>query len=193
MPRDTLNMERIEQLVRELLIEIGEDPDREDLLRTPRRVAQSLAYLTSGNRTDPNVLINSACFSQETESMVIERDIELYSLCEHHLLPFFGRCHIGYIPNGKVFGISKMARLVDMYARRLQIQERLTEQVSHAIMKATGARGVGVLIESRHLCMLMRGVEKQNSLVVTSSLLGAFRDNASTRQEFLNLLNRPRL
>lgn len=187
------DLDRIEELVRALLAELGEDPDREGLIRTPRRVAESMAYLTSGYRTDPTALINRACFSQLTDSVVIERDIELYSLCEHHLLPFYGRCHIGYLPRGKVFGLSKLARLVDMYARRLQIQERLTEQISHAIMEATNARGVGVLIESRHLCMVMRGVEKQNSTVITSSLLGEFRENAKTRQEFLLLLNRPNL
>lgn len=193
MGENRINRERVQQLVYELLREIGEDPDREGLLETPRRIADALAFLTSGYRIDERTIINNALFTQETDSMVIEKDIELYSLCEHHMLPFFGRCHIGYIPAGKVFGISKLARLVDFYARRLQIQERLTEQISHAIQRATNALGVGVMIESRHLCMMMRGVEKQNSMVITSSLLGAFRENPRTRMEFLSLLNRPRV
>lgn len=184
------NMERIENLVRELLIAIGEDPDREGLVQTPKRIAGSLNYLTSGYRMDLEKVINNACFTQETSSMIIAKDIEVYSLCEHHMLPFFGRCHIGYIPNGKVFGVSKLARLVDMFARRLQIQERLTEQISHAVQSSIHSLGVGVIMEARHLCMMMRGVEKQNSMLVTSSLLGSFRSNASTRHEFLSLLER---
>jgi len=176
--------------VRELLIEIGEDPAREGLLNTPQRVAKALTFLTSGYRTDLKQLINGACFTQETSSMVIVRDIEVYSLCEHHMLPFFGRCHIGYIPGGRVFGVSKLARLVDMYARRLQLQERLTEQISQVVMESIKAKGVGVMIEARHLCMMMRGVEKQNSMMVTSSVLGAFRDSVATREEFLSLIGR---
>ena len=185
------NRERIEAATRELLLAIGEDPEREGLKGTPRRVAEAMAFLTSGYRADPQKLINGAIFTQETNSMVIVKNIELYSLCEHHVLPFFGRCHIGYIPSGRVFGLSKLARLVDMYARRLQLQERLTEQVSQAIMDSIDAKGVGVMIEARHLCMMMRGVEKQNSVMVTSSVLGAFRESAATREEFLALVGHP--
>jgi GTP cyclohydrolase I len=179
---------RIEALTRELLVAIGEDPDREGLARTPRRVAEAWNFLTSGYRADMDTLINEAIFTQSTISMVIVKNIEVYSLCEQHLLPFFGRCHIGYIPTGKVFGVSKLARLVDMFARRLQLQERLTEQVSQAIMEQIGARGVGVMMEARHLCMMMRGVEKQNSVMVTSSVLGTFRESQATREEFLSLI-----
>src|SRR6185312_1944205 len=181
---------RIAPLVRQLLLELGEDPDREGLAKTPERVARSLAFLTHGYHTRLADVVNQALFTQDTSSMVIVKDIEVYSLCEHHLLPFFGRCHIGYIPSGKVFGVSKLARLVDMYARRLQLQERLTEQISRAIMDTIGARGVGVMIEAKHLCMMMRGVEKQNSVMVTSSVLGVFRDNLATREEFLTLVGR---
>lgn len=188
-----INSEKVERLVRELLVEIGEDPKREGLLKTPERITRALAFLTSGYRADPDKLIHGACFTQDTSSMIIVKDIEVYSLCEHHMLPFFGRCHIGYLPKGEVFGVSKLARLVDMYARRLQIQERLTEQVSNAIMNSIAADGVGVMIEARHLCMMMRGVEKQNSMMVTSSLLGVFRDSPATRHEFLDLISRPRL
>jgi GTP cyclohydrolase I len=185
-----LNIERIGRLVRELLVEIGEDPAREGLLDTPKRVAKAFEFLTSGYRADTKQLINGACFTQETSSMVIVKDIELYSLCEHHMLPFFGRCHIGYIPGGTVFGVSKLARLVDMYARRLQLQERLTEQISKVVMESVNATGVGVMIEARHLCMMMRGVEKQNSTMVTSSVLGVFRDSLATREEFFSLIGR---
>jgi GTP cyclohydrolase I len=183
---------RIESLVKELLIEIGEDPAREGLRNTPKRVAASLQFLTSGYQADVDTLINEACFTQESDSMVVVKDIELYSLCEHHMLPFYGRCHIGYIPRGRVFGISKLARLVDLYARRLQIQERLTEQIAYAIKDSIKADGVGVMIEARHLCMMMRGVQKQNSMFVTSSVLGVFRNNPATREEFLSIINRPR-
>jgi len=184
------NIEKIERLIRELLVEIGEDPQREGLTRTPQRVAKSLVFLTSGYRTDRESLINQARFSQETDSMVILKDIEIYSICEHHLLPFFGRCHIGYIPKGKIFGASKVARLMDMYARRLQLQERLTEQIAYAIRDTIDAVGVGVMIEARHLCMMMRGIEKQNTMLVTSSLLGSFRESVATRQEFLSLIGK---
>jgi GTP cyclohydrolase I len=184
------NLAKIETLVRQLLVELGEDPQREGLLKTPERVARSLSFLTRGYREDLGAVINQALFTQTTSSMVIVKDIEVYSMCEHHMLPFFGRCHIGYIPDGKVFGVSKLARLVDMYARRLQLQERLTEQVSQVVMEEVGARGVGVLIEARHLCMMMRGVEKQNSTMVTSSVLGVFRDQLATREEFLSLVGR---
>lgn len=187
------NHERIEKLIKKLLIEIGEDPFRDGLVNTPKRVAASLRFLTSGYHTDIGKLINKACLVQKTDSMVVVKDIELYSLCEHHMLPFYGRCHIGYIPRGRVFGISKIARLVDVYARRLQIQERLTEQIAHAIKDAINADGVGVMIEARHLCMMMRGVQKQNSMFVTSSVLGTFRNNPTTRDEFLAIISRPKL
>jgi GTP cyclohydrolase I len=186
------NDDRIRRLVRELLIELGEDPAREGLVDTPKRVAAAFAYLTSGYKADVGKLINEAIFEQETTSMVVVKDIEIYSLCEHHMLPFYGRCHIGYIPHGRVFGISKLARLVDMYARRLQVQERLTEQIAFAIKDSINADGVGVMIEARHLCMMMRGVEKQNSMFVTSSVLGGFRTNPATREEFLSIINRRR-
>ena len=179
---------RIRELVRELLIAIGEDPDREGLVKTPQRVADALAFLTSGTRTNLEQIINGAIFTQQTNSMVIVKNIELYSLCEHHMLPFYGRCHIGYIPHGRVFGVSKLARVVDMYARRLQLQERLTEQISQEVMESIGAVGVGVMIEARHLCMMMRGVEKQNSIMITSSVLGTFRESVATREEFLALI-----
>lgn len=187
-----MNKQKVEGLIRELLLEIGEDPDREGLVKTPERVARALEFLTSGYQADPQVLINNAIFTQETNNMVIVRDIELYSLCEHHMLPFYGRCHVGYIPRGKVFGLSKIARLVDMFARRLQIQERLTQQIARAIMDSIEAEGCGVIIEARHLCMMMRGVEKQNSLMTTSSVLGSFHDSIATRNEFLSLIERPR-
>jgi GTP cyclohydrolase I len=185
-----INFDKVEKLIKELLMEIGEDPQREGLLRTPKRVAQNIAFLTSGYRVDREKLINEARFTQETNSMVILKDIEIYSLCEHHLLPFFGRCHIGYIPQGKIFGASKLARLMEMYARRLQLQERLTEQIAYAIKDTIDAVGVGVMIEARHLCMMMRGIEKQNSMLVTSSLLGSFRESVATRQEFLSLIGK---
>jgi len=189
-----VDLKKIETLTRELLIAIGEDPDREGLLKTPTRVAKAMEFLTSGYRTDLKTVINDAVFTQTTNSMVIVKNIEVYSMCEHHMLPFYGRCHIGYLPTGKVFGVSKLARLVDMFARRLQLQERLTEQVSEAIMETIGATGVGVMIEARHLCMMMRGVEKQNSVMVTSSVLGSFRESQATREEFLSLIgSRPTL
>ena len=184
------NLQKIESLVRQLLVELGEDPKREGLVKTPLRVAQALTFLTHGYRADVKRVINDALFTQETGGMVIVKDIEMYSMCEHHMLPFFGRCHIGYIPNGKVFGVSKLARLVDVYARRLQLQERLTDQISQVVMESVDAKGVGVMIEARHLCMMMRGVEKQNSTMLTSSVLGVFRDHLATREEFLSLVNR---
>jgi len=184
------NTQKIESLVRQLLVELGEDPEREGLLKTPLRVAKALAFLTHGYRTQPEEVINQALFTQTTSGMVIVKDIELYSLCEHHMLPFFGRCHIGYIPSGKVFGVSKLARLVEVYARRLQLQERLTDQISQVILESVVAKGLGVMIEARHLCMMMRGVEKQNSVMVTSSVLGTFRESISTREEFLTLVGR---
>ena len=182
------NENRIEELVRALLVEIGEDPDREGLANTPSRVAKALEFLTSGYRKDVQGEINGAIFETGSNDMVIVRDIEVYSLCEHHLLPFFGRCHIGYVANGKVLGVSKLARIMDVFARRLQIQERLTQQIAEEVQKAVGAQGVGVVMECRHLCMMMRGVEKQNSVMTTSAVLGTFRRNAATRAEFMNLL-----
>ena len=184
---------RVEALVRELLRELGEDPDREGLVETPARVARSLAFLTSGYRGEIPALVHRAVFSQETHNMVIARDIELYSLCEHHLLPFFGRAHIGYVADGHVLGVSKLARLVDHFSRRLQLQERLTEQVAAAVMEAVRAEGVGVVLEAQHLCMMMRGVEKQNSMMTTSSMLGTFRSSVATRTEFLALIGRRHL
>ena len=185
-----MNQKRVEELVRELLIEIGEDPDREGLIRTPERYAKAMEFLTKGSRENAETIINNAVFSSEANNMIICRDIEVYSLCEHHMLPFFGRCHVGYVAKDKVLGVSKVARIVEMYARRLQIQERLTVQIAEEIKRAVDAEGVGVVMECQHLCMMMRGVEKQNSLMTTSSVLGTFRKNLATREEFLNLLNR---
>jgi len=187
-----MNHERVEELIRELLVEIGEDPNREGLQKTPHRVAKAYAFLTSGYLNEPADLINGAIFTQPTNNMIVAKDIEMYSLCEHHLLPFYGKCHIGYISRGKVFGISKIARMVNLYSRRLQIQERLTDQIARAVKDTIEAEGVGVIIEARHLCMMMRGVEKQNSLMVTSSVLGSFHSSIATRNEFLSLIRDPR-
>jgi GTP cyclohydrolase I len=183
-----MNIERVAALVKELLAEFGEDPNREGLLATPRRVADSWAFLTNGYRMDLDKVVNNAVFESEANNMIIARDIEVYSLCEHHLLPFFGRCHIGYIARKHVIGVSKLARITDFYARRLQIQERLTSQIAKAVKEAVDAIGVGVVMECRHLCMMMRGVEKQNSVMTTSSVLGEMHSDASSRSEFLNLL-----
>jgi len=185
-----MNEERVKNLIRELLIEIGEDPEREGLLKTPERVSRAYAYLFSGYHSDPAGVVNDAIFHSESNNMIICRDIEVYSMCEHHMLPFFGRCHVGYIAQDKVVGVSKMARIVDSFARRLQIQERLTAEVARAVMDFTHAEGVGVVIECRHLCMMMRGVEKQNSIMTTSSVLGSFHHDPATRAEFLNLIAR---
>ena len=171
-----------------MLIKMGEDPTREGLLNTPARVNESLRFLTSGYRMNADDLLNKALFDVAYDEMVIVRDIELFSLCEHHLLPFFGKCHVGYIPNGRVIGLSKIPRLVDMYARRLQVQERLTTQIAETINQKIHPTGVAVVIEAQHLCMIMRGVEKQNSVAVTSSMLGVFKENQNTRNEFLNLV-----
>ena len=179
---------RIAGLVRDLLVELGEDPDREGLKRTPMRVAKSLGFLTQGYRQSVRKVVNGALFTSGTNHMVILKDIELYSLCEHHMLPFYGRCAIGYISRGKVLGVSKLARIVDMFARRLQIQERMTEEIANAIMAEAKAEGVGVVIRARHLCMMMRGVGKQNSEMVTSAVLGTFRTDEKVRQEFLSLI-----
>lgn len=182
------NEKRIAALVRELLVELGEDPAREGLVKTPQRVAKSLAFLTRGYRQSLKAVVNGAKFTSGTNHMVILKDIELYSLCEHHLLPFYGTCAIGYISQGKVLGVSKLARIVDMFARRLQIQERMTEEIANAIMAEAGAEGVGVVIRAKHLCMMMRGVEKQNSEMTTSAVLGSFRTDEKVRQEFLSLI-----
>ena len=189
MIADTKVEETIADLVRKMLALIGEDPNREGLRRTPERFEKAFRYLTSGYRQDPDKLLNGAMFSVCYDNMVVVKDIELYSLCEHHLLPFFGKCHVAYIPNKKVVGLSKIARLVNMYARRLQIQERLTSQIAKAIQEKLSPEGVGVVVEARHLCMVMRGVEKQHSAAMTSAMLGAFRENKQTRDEFLSLIN----
>ena len=185
-----MNLTRVEELVKELLIEIGEDPEREGLVNTPKRVAKAYEFLTGGYRTSVETVVNKAVFTAEGDNMVISRDIEIYSLCEHHMLPFYGRCHIGYIPKKKIIGVSKLARIVDTFARRLQIQERLTGQIADAIMSQINAEGVGVVMECRHLCMMMRGVQKQNSVMTTSEVLGSFRKNSNTRAEFMNLITR---
>lgn len=185
-----MNETRVAALIRELLVELGEDPEREGLLRTPERVARAYAALTAGYHKKSVDIINQAIFESEVNNMIIARDIEVFSLCEHHMLPFFGRCHIGYIADSKVLGVSKLARIVELFARRLQIQERLTSQIAHEIMDAVGAEGVGVVMECRHLCMMMRGVEKQNSVMTTSTVLGSFREEAATRSEFLALIQR---
>ncbi|MCP4679782.1 MAG: GTP cyclohydrolase I FolE [Deltaproteobacteria bacterium] len=186
-----MNEKRVQKLIKELLVEVGEDPNREGLLKTPERVAKSFAFLTKGYQTDLKDIINDAVFESEANNMIIARDIEVYSLCEHHMLPFYGRCHIGYIAHDRVLGVSKLARIVDVFSRRLQIQERLTAQIAREVKDAVDAEGVGVVMECRHLCMMMRGVEKQNSVMTTSSVLGSIHDEAETRAEFLNLINRP--
>ncbi len=183
-----MNKKRVASLVKELLKEIGEDPAREGLVKTPDRVAAAYEFLTSGYRMSVKSIINSAVFTAEANNMVLLKNIEVYSLCEHHMLPFFGRCHIGYIPKKKVLGVSKLARIVDCHARRLQIQERLTAQIAQDIMDYIKPEGVGVVMECRHLCMIMRGVEKQDSVMTTSSVLGSFHNNAATRAEFLSLI-----
>ena len=172
-----------------ILTEIGEDPQREGLIDTPERAAKAMTFLTQGYRQTLDQVVNGALFESDTNEMVIVQDIELYSMCEHHMLPFIGKCHVAYIPTGKVLGLSKVARVVDMYARRLQIQENLTKQIAEAIQSVTSAPGVSVIIEAKHMCMMMRGVEKQNSVMKTSVMLGAFRDSAATRMEFMSLLN----
>lgn len=183
----------IEPLIRRLLELVGEDPTREGLQGTPDRVARSLRFLLSGYTQDVDDVVNGACFSVDYEEMVVVKDIEVYSLCEHHLLPFYGRAHVAYLPNGKVLGLSKIARIVDVFARRLQIQERLTTQVANALQDVLGAYGVAVVIDAMHLCMIMRGVQKQHSAAVTSAITGVFRTDEKTRSEFLSLIGRPSL
>ncbi|MCZ6904970.1 MAG: GTP cyclohydrolase I FolE [Acidobacteria bacterium] len=182
--------DRLESLARNLLVELGEDPDRDGLERTPRRVAESLRFLTKGYQEDVDQVLNGALYEVAHDEMIIVRDIEVFSLCEHHLLPFFGKCHVAYIPSRKVIGLSKIARLVDVFARRLQVQERLTTQVAQVLMEKINPLGVGVVMEAQHLCMIMRGVQKQNSVAVTSAMLGVFRDKKQTRDEFLSLVGR---
>lgn len=178
----------LEAHVRAILTAVGEDPDREGLVKTPARVAAAWRYLTSGYDEDPDDIINGALFTEDYQEMIVEKDIDFYSLCEHHMLPFHGRAHVAYIPRRKIVGVSKLARLVDAYARRLQVQERLTNQIANTIMERINPLGAAVVMEAEHMCMRMRGVQKQNSTIVTSSLLGAFRTQEKTRAEFLNLI-----
>ncbi|MDB6128992.1 MAG: folE [Verrucomicrobiales bacterium] len=189
---DSSNLSELEQLVRRQLELVGEDPSRDGLLRTPLRVAKSFEYLTSGYKSDLKKVLNNALFDSKSEDMVLVKDIDFFSLCEHHMLPFFGKCHIGYLPKGKVIGISKLPRIVEVYARRLQVQERMTHEIATTVQELIGCDGVGVVTEGQHLCMMMRGVEKQNSYTMCSSLLGRFRDDARTRGEFLNLIHHRR-
>jgi GTP cyclohydrolase I len=181
----------MQDIIRELLAELGEDPSREGLVDTPKRVEKSLRFLTSGYDADVDAVLNNALFTVDYNEMVIVKDIDFYSLCEHHLLPFFGKCHVAYIPQGRVLGLSKIPRLVDIFARRLQVQERLTNQIAETLREKVEPLGVAVVMEAAHLCMSMRGVEKQNSVAVTSAMLGAFRNNTRTRMEFLELIRRP--
>jgi GTP cyclohydrolase I len=184
----TMDNAAMERAVRDLLKELGEDPSREGLEKSPRRVAAALRYLTSGYRQNAREVLNAALFTEEYDEMVVVKDIDFYSLCEHHLLPFFGKCHVAYMPSRKIVGLSKIPRLVEMFSRRLQVQERLTTQIAHTIDEVLQPRGVAVVMEALHMCMLMRGVEKQNSKAVTSAMLGAFRDRPETRAEFMELI-----
>ncbi len=180
--------DQLARLVKKQIELLGENPNRDGLKRTPIRVAESLEFLTKGYQSDPKTVLNNALFEVESDEMVIVKDIDFYSLCEHHMLPFFGKCHIAYLPTGKVIGLSKLPRLVDVFARRLQVQERMTHEIARTILDLIKADGVGVVIEAQHLCMMMRGVEKQNSYAITSAMLGRFRDDARTRTEFLELI-----
>jgi len=185
-----MNKDRIAYLIRELLKEIGEDSEREGLIDTPERVAKAYEFIFQGYNQNVEDIINSAKFTQENDNLILVKDIEMYSMCEHHMLPFFGKCHVGYISTGKVLGVSKIARIVDAYSRRLQIQENLTRQIAEEISNSIDALGVGVVIEAQHLCMMMRGVEKQNSMMTTSCMLGSFRSKQTTRAEFLSLIKK---
>ena len=185
-------IEELAKLVKKQIQMIGEDPSRDGLKQTPTRVAESLKFLTQGYKTNPKTVLNNALFDVDSDEMVIVKDIDFYSLCEHHMLPFFGKCHIAYLPKGKVIGLSKLPRLVDVYARRLQVQERMTQEIATTIRDLIHADGVGVVIEAQHLCMMMRGVEKQNSYAITSTMLGRFREDARTRMEFLELIRHRR-
>lgn len=180
--------DRAAALIRELLAELGEDPTREGLLSTPRRVSEAFRYFTEGYGVDIDEIVSDAIFEEKQEEMVLLKDIDFYSLCEHHLVPFFGKCHIAYIPDNRIIGLSKLARVVDVFARRLQVQERMTREIAHAIHRHLKPHGIAVVIEAQHLCMMMRGVEKQNSIATTSTMLGEFKDNAATRMEFFSLL-----
>lgn len=182
-----IHMSKLESLYQNILSEIGEDPQREGLLDTPKRAAKAMQFLTSGYATELNEVVNGAVFSSDNDEMVVVQGIEFYSMCEHHMLPFIGRAHIGYLPNGKVLGLSKFARIVDMFGRRLQIQENMTKQIAEAVEEVTGCRGVGVIVEAQHMCMMMRGVQKQNSKMRTSVMKGIFRENPATREEFMRL------
>ncbi len=184
-----MNQDAIASLTHELLVQIGEDPEREGLKRTPERVARAYEFLTRGYHSSVEEILNNAVFEEECDEMVVVKDIELYSLCEHHMLPFTGRAHVAYVPDGRIVGLSKIPRIVEMYSRRLQVQERLTFQVAKAIEEAIQPKGVGVVVEAAHLCMMMRGVEKQNSKAVTSCMLGRFRSDQRTRAEFLNFIH----
>jgi GTP cyclohydrolase IA len=181
----------MQEIIRQLLTELGEDPSREGLLDTPKRVEKSLKFLTSGYAADVDAVLNNALFTVDYNEMVIVKNIDFYSLCEHHLLPFFGKCHVAYIPQGRVLGLSKIPRLVDIFARRLQVQERLTNQIAETLREKVRPLGVAIVMEASHLCMSMRGVEKQNSVAVTSAMLGVFQHDARTRMEFLDLIRRP--
>lgn len=185
-----MDADRVREMVARVLAEVGEDPARDGLLRTPDRVARALQFLTSGYKTDIDDVVNDALFEVECNEMVIVRDVDFYSLCEHHLLPFFGRCHVAYLPRDRVIGLSKIPRLIEMFSRRLQVQERLTNQIAESLAEILNPLGVGVVMEATHLCVRMRGVEKQNALAVTSAMLGGFRDDARTRAEFLELIGR---
>ena len=189
----TDNNKNITKLIEKLLQEVGEDPTREGLLKTPERVAMSWSYFSRGYNQDLDDVVNNAIFHETSKDMIVVRDVEFFSHCEHHLLPFFGKAHVGYIPNGKVIGLSKIPRIIDMYARRLQVQERLTHQIADAIKDVLKPNGVAVVMEGRHMCMQMRGVEKQNSLATTSTMLGRFRESVRTRNEFMYLINRPNI
>lgn len=178
----------MKDLIEQILVEVGEDPKREGLAKTPERVEKALKFFTKGYSEDPHKVLNNALFVEDYDEMVIVKDIDLFSMCEHHLLPFFGRCHVAYIPNKKIIGLSKIVRLVEVYSRRLQVQERLTSQIANTIRGTLDPHGVGVVIEAQHLCMMMRGVEKQNSIAITSSMLGNFRANVETRMEFMDLI-----
>lgn len=185
---DDTQVTEMQKHYRDILVALGEDPDREGLVNTPKRAAKAMQFLTQGYRQNIDEIINGALFESKNSEMVIVRNIELYSLCEHHLLPFIGKCHAAYIPDGKILGLSKVARIVDMHARRLQVQENLTSEIANTLLDVTGAKGVGVIIEAQHLCMMMRGVEKQNSVMTTSVNLGLMRDDPRTRHEFMSLV-----
>jgi GTP cyclohydrolase I len=182
-----MNSDSLAEYVRHILAEIGEDPEREGLVKTPERVARALRFLTKGYEEDPQAVINGALFTEDYSEMIVLKDLDFFSMCEHHILPFFGKAHVAYIPTRKIVGISKLARLVEVYARRLQVQERMTSQIANILMEALDPQGVGVVLQAEHLCMRMRGVEKQNSIVVTSTMLGVFRSHHETRQEFMSL------